>query len=468
MSKFKFTQLPSSPSTGISYQSLVKKQAEDLEKSATSLGQELRNVQLGTITNSSEFFRELNDAITSAGLWGDPEVLQAWSAFGGKKTQQQFSSALKQLAGHLRKVGRSLPTTWNVGHKTMEPINVSISLTIMAIQDAQIEVAAKGEANTEFWRKNEVLLGRLRKLRAVGHVISQAEKKGDLDNKAITKALKAMSKNNHIDISHLKELDIKINDGTLATYTMETKGLNIGEKAPKQLKLGGLRRALITGNVEQILTNELTKAIENAGVLNVTGSKSIEDELGDQLVKAAVGKKTRKYKKKSKGKVSKTFKKPETKTITEKARSGGKAAADTAQKLEKAAALLASKSVNSSKDLNTAGSQRELNAIKNRINRRLPAEVRRNMGRPALINRTGQFSNSVKLLNLRDTGKTLTGQYSYTLTGGGQSKNKTGVYSTFENPTRWPAGYNPKPLITKSIRKLAMEMTERKFTLRRV
>jgi len=468
MSKFKFTQLPSSPSTGISYKSLVKKQAEDLEKSATSLGQELRNVQLGTITNSSEFFRELNDAITSAGLWGDPEVLQAWSAFGGKKTQQQFSSALKQLAGHLRKVGRSLPTTWNVGHKTMEPINVSISLTIMAIQDAQIEVAAKGEANTEFWRKNEVLLGRLRKLRAVGHVISQAEKKGDLDNKAITKALKAMSKNNHIDISHLKELDIKINDGTLATYTMETKGLNMEDKAPKQLKLGGLRRALVTGNVEQILTNELTKAIENAGVLNVTGSKSIEDELGDQLVKAAAGKKTRKYKKKSKGKVSKTFKKPETKTITEKARSGGKAAADTAQKLEKAAALLASKSVNSSKDLNTAGSQRELNAIKNRINRRLPAEVRRNMGRPALINRTGQFSNSVKLLNLRDTGKTLTGQYSYTLTGGGQSKNKTGVYSTFENPTRWPAGYNPKPLITKSIRKLAMEMTERKFTLRRV
>ena len=130
--------------------------------------------------------------------------------------------------------------------------------------------------------------------------------------------------------------------------------------------------------------------------------------------------------------------------------------------------MLATKSVNSSKDLNTAGSQRELNAIKNRINRRLPAEVRRNMGRPALINRTGQFSNSVKLLNLSDTGKTLTGQYSYTLTGGGQSKNKTGVYSTFENPTRWPAGYNPKPLITKSIRKLAMEMTERKFTLRRV
>lgn len=110
------------------------------------------------------------------------------------------------------------------------------------------------------------------------------------------------------------------------------------------------------------------------------------------------------------------------------------------------------------------------NALKSKINRSLGAEVRRNMGRPALINRTGQFSNSVKLLNLRDTGKTLTGEYTYTLTGGGQSKNKRGVYSTFENTgiRKWPRGYNPKPLITKSIKSIALRHTEKKFTLRRV
>ena len=92
------------------------------------------------------------------------------------------------------------------------------------------------------------------------------------------------------------------------------------------------------------------------------------------------------------------------------------------------------------------------------------------MGRPALINRTGQFSNSVKVLNLIDTGKTITGEYTYTLTGGGQSKNKRGVYSTFENKgiKQWPRGYNPKPLIAKSIRNLALQHTDRKFTLRRV
>ena len=108
--------------------------------------------------------------------------------------------------------------------------------------------------------------------------------------------------------------------------------------------------------------------------------------------------------------------------------------------------------------------------IKYNINRSLGAEVRRNMGRPALINRTGQFSNSARLLSLRDTGKTLTGEYTYTLTGGGQSKNKRGVYSTFENlgSKQWPSGYNPKPLIAKSIRNLALKYTEKKFTLRRV
>ena len=111
-----------------------------------------------------------------------------------------------------------------------------------------------------------------------------------------------------------------------------------------------------------------------------------------------------------------------------------------------------------------------LNVLKSKLNRRLPAEIRRNMGKPALTNRTGQFSNSVRVLNLRDTGKTITGEYTYTLTGGGSSSNKTGVYSTFENKgaKKWPTGYNPKPLISKSIRNLAIDYIDRKFTLRRV
>ena len=43
-------------------------------------------------------------------------------------------------------------------------------------------------------------------------------------------------------------------------------------------------------------------------------------------------------------------------------------------------------------------------------------------------------------------------------------------YQTFENTgqRRWPLGYNPKPLIAKSIRNLAMQYTEQKLvSLRR-
>jgi len=108
------------------------------------------------------------------------------------------------------------------------------------------------------------------------------------------------------------------------------------------------------------------------------------------------------------------------------------------------------------------GKAKELNlgTLKAQINRRLPAEVRRNMGRPALINRTGRFSDSVEITSIRQTKNTLTADYTYQLR----------PYETFENTGQieWPAGYNPKPLIAKSIRNLALNLTDQKFTLRRV
>ena len=114
-----------------------------------------------------------------------------------------------------------------------------------------------------------------------------------------------------------------------------------------------------------------------------------------------------------------------------------------------------------------ADKQKSISSLKNQINKRLPAEVRRNMGRPALKNQTGDFSNSARLLELRNTSKGLSGSFTYTLTGGGRSKNRQGVYQTFENG-QWPSGYNPKPLIAKSIRNLAMVYTKQKLvSLRR-
>lgn len=99
--------------------------------------------------------------------------------------------------------------------------------------------------------------------------------------------------------------------------------------------------------------------------------------------------------------------------------------------------------------------------IKNAINKRLPAQVRKNMGKPALTNRTGRFSNSAIVENITPAAKTLLVKYSYRLN----------PYETFEpgGKKRWPSGYNPKPLISKSIRGLALEMFQiTQLTTRRV
>ena len=183
---------------------------------------------------------------------------------------------------------------------------------------------------------------------------------------------------------------------------------------------------------------------------NIQGSKPMQSEIVNQLTQVAVGKKPKAYK-------ATTRKRKRTK-------------AKIKNPIAKSAVALASAKVGlrmpvipprkvSKKTRESGGSQREINKLRLQINRRLPAEVRRNMGRPALINQTGRFSNSVELSELRQGPKTLIGEYRY----------QFDPYETFENqgPKRWPTGYNPKPLITKSIRNLAAQYTEQKFTLRR-
>ena len=109
----------------------------------------------------------------------------------------------------------------------------------------------------------------------------------------------------------------------------------------------------------------------------------------------------------------------------------------------------------------TGRSQENLIKLRAKIQRSLPAEVRRNMGKDGrLHNRTGRFSNSAQLLNLRDTAGGISGEYTY----------QKFPYQTFEpgfaqGKDRW----DPRKLITMSIRNLALRHTETRFTqLRRI
>ena len=104
--------------------------------------------------------------------------------------------------------------------------------------------------------------------------------------------------------------------------------------------------------------------------------------------------------------------------------------------------------------------KKSLAQIKGYINRGLHNEIQRNMGRPALNYQTGRFARSAALTSLYRANKTIVGEYTYQLD----------PYQTFENTgeRQWPLGYNPKPLIARSIRQLATKHTQTKFTLRRI
>ena len=181
----------------------------------------------------------------------------------------------------------------------------------------------------------------------------------------------------------------------------------------------------------------------------IAGSKLVENEVTKQLADIAMGKKSKAYSSKT------------------KVKSKGKSSISSKAKLKASAARLKRKNSTSRKVppvaakvmAESGGGSRMVEALKLKklINKRLPAEVRRNMGRPALINRTGRFSDSVELTDVRVSPKGgFSGDYTYRLS----------PYETFENQgvRRWPTGYNPKNLITKSIRNLAIQYTTQQFS----
>jgi hypothetical protein len=219
-----------------------------------------------------------------------------------------------------------------------------------------------------------------------------------------------------------------------------------------------LNRVWSTGT---IANTQMRNMLSNSNFTKLKGSKVLEDELVKQTTDLLMGKIPKPYKSRTKAK----------KKLSDKGTVKGSKKLKALKRRKSSLKIAALASGSRLSEKGSEESVKNLLTIKRSINKRLPAEVRRNMGRPALINRTGIFSNSVELKNLRSSKKGISGEYTYMRTGGGTSKNRGGVYETFENTgkRRWPAGYNPKPLITKSIRNLAMEYTEKKFTyLRRV
>ena len=92
------------------------------------------------------------------------------------------------------------------------------------------------------------------------------------------------------------------------------------------------------------------------------------------------------------------------------------------------------------------------------INSRLTKQVQSNMGRPALENKTGRLAESALVTNAVPKGGQLHMDYTY----------QQAPYAVFENGNQFSPNFDPRVLIEKSIRELAAQRVETKFTLRRV
>jgi hypothetical protein len=106
-----------------------------------------------------------------------------------------------------------------------------------------------------------------------------------------------------------------------------------------------------------------------------------------------------------------------------------------------------------------AGSMLEMIGM---INKELPNTVRRNMQEPALVNRTGRFAESTRVTDITQTPKGLPSiGYTY----------QRDPYQVFEEGSSgaWSNGQrDPRKLIDKSIREIAVKMAIGRFYTRRV
>jgi len=282
-----------------------------------------------------------------------------------------------------------------------------------------------------------------------GNTLPMWDRLGDEINSIIS--------NPSFDIETMVEQDINIMNNTEAKVhgTYQAKNVNRALSTLETgLAQGGHSRAQ---GQDTGFQQNVQKMMEKIDWSKVNWSKSMDNHLHEQTVKKLMGEKVKPVKVKKKGPTGKVNVKKAISGMKRKKRSNlgtskGKAIK---QALAQGAAMRATKAKR-----NNSSELKEIAGIKKQIQKRLPAEVRRQMGRPALINRTSRFSNSVELKSLRATKAGLSGEFTYLLS----------PYETFENTgkIRWRTGYNPKPLIAKSIRNLALQYTEQRIvSLRR-
>lgn len=211
--------------------------------------------------------------------------------------------------------------------------------------------------------------------------------------------------------------------------------------------------------IQETMEAEIKKA-RAAGWVNREGSDSFVEALGRGLVmsksllplyKNGTAKNLTKWKAGTPLKNRKNRSKPFTQTYKSKT---------TRHRVSPVGSMKGVKGPRREKNIESGGQDMQIAAsvLRSFVNTSLTKQVQGNMGKPGLENVTGRFAQSVNVVNANALGNHVHMDYTY----------QADPYRVFENGGQYPSGYDPRPLIEKSIRELAAAKLETKFTLRRV
>lgn len=299
------------------------------------------------------------------------------------------------------------------------------------------------------------IIYQIKELQLLEEGIAQQWRGGsNLSMNDVSDLVNVMDKNKTGKFHINKEKNIKAADGTVMTLQIVDKWRH-RTKSEIQQRIGARRTHLLLGDKTDAAikkdSEELAAELEKANIKNITGSESLWNAYREGFKSVVTKGGFKPYKTKSGGTWS-GVRAPDLAKSKTKLRNIAIKAAYAKAGFKNAAAAASPK-----KETEHGNIAKSLIQIRNKVNRKLPAELRRNMTRPALMNRTGRFANSAVLADLRPStnGKTIMANYTYLLN----------PYATFENTgeKQWPIGYNPKPLISRSIRNLAEAEIRDKF-----
>lgn len=342
-------------------------------------------------------------------------ALRTVGAVNNKSQQDVGRANFAQTRGTLARLFPDLVAGNDLGHKNISVARVSLAAVLNSIPEGDQKTA----------------------LKALYAVVLEIDSLQDKDSENISTILDKVDKaaKNGLNVKTTYQKDVKVGSGKQGSIELELEPKDINRyKGYLAGIVSQVYKDVIEGNF-----NTFEKFIgDRADLLNIKGSPSMRDDLENAFVDFIDPKKKRKSRKSS-----------TTKRVKTKGPSGVKTKKPRGAK-HKAPREAVSKNSIASQPLQLIGI----------INQQLPQVVAQNMREPALVNRTGRFASSVRAVDMVQTPQ------GFPSIGYTYMKNP---YQTFEQGyAQGSTDADPRRLIDKSIREIAVQFAIGRFYTRRV